>query len=204
MDKRKLFTNVVFSYGISGVSNLPNKDIPEFAFLGRSNVGKSSLINKLAYRKSLVKVSCTPGRTQQVNYFLVNDSLYLVDLPGYGYAKTSKQTSNLINDSLYNYLTASVQLRVLYLLIDARRGILDIDLSVIDLLEEHSIVNQVVLTKIDKISAGDLSTLLETSMNMLSGYNFTVPCIIATSVTRNINIGDLRQNIVKNFSEYIT
>src|SRR5574344_2407680 len=111
------------------ISQKPSRKLPEFAFIGRSNVGKSSLINMLTGNASLAKTSSTPGKTQLVNHFLINDSWYLVDLPGYGYAKLSKSIRAKLSEIVTNYINESEELRFLFVLLDCRHAIQKIDLS---------------------------------------------------------------------------
>ena len=123
-------------------------DMPEYAFAGRSNVGKSSLINALTGRKQLARSSVTPGRTQQLNFFNIDDTFYLVDMPGYGYAKASKKDIAEWNHLLREYLIGRANLKRVFMLIDSRRGIMPVDIEMMEMMDETAVSYQIVLTKI--------------------------------------------------------
>ena len=137
----------------------PAPQIPEYAFIGRSNVGKSSLINALANNRTLAKTSGKPGKTQLINHFLINKSWYLVDLPGYGYAKVSKTQVAAWTRTLKSFLKGRVTLRRVCLLIDSRIGLKDLDREMMDMLDSAAVVYQVVFTKVDKLKNNDLMIL---------------------------------------------
>lgn len=141
-----------FVKSVAQISQLPEEKLPEFAFIGRSNVGKSSLINTLTNKKSLVKVSNTPGKTQLINYFNINDSLYFVDLPGYGFARASKSAKDAWSKNIRNYLLHSEYLNLLFVLIDSRHGIKANDMEMFQFLYEYEIPCCVIATKRDKLS----------------------------------------------------
>jgi len=141
-----------FVAGADKPARLPKLTLPEFAFIGKSNVGKSSLINLLCNRKSLARVSHTPGRTQQINFFQVGTSFILVDLPGYGFAKVAHNLRKSWEELILQYLDKRDNLKVVNLLIDARRGIMQHDMSVIELLRNMDRKFQIVFTKSDKVS----------------------------------------------------
>ena len=143
-----------FTWGSASLSDLPPQGLPEIAFAGRSNVGKSSLVNALTGRKTLARISHTPGRTQQLNFFALGGRLSLVDLPGYGYAKVSKTLSQGWTETLKGYLRGRVTLRRALVLIDGRHGIKDSDTEILKLLDETAVATQVVLTKMDKVGKG--------------------------------------------------
>ncbi|HPW86202.1 MAG: YihA family ribosome biogenesis GTP-binding protein [Chitinophagales bacterium] len=128
----------------------PDTKLPEFAFIGRSNVGKSSLINLLTHRKDLAKVSQTPGKTQNINLFLIDESWHLVDLPGYGYARVSKTTREVFDKMIRYYITKRPQLSLLFVLVDGSISPQKIDLDFIDWLGEHQVPFAIVFTKTDK------------------------------------------------------
>ena len=136
----------------TSLAKCPQPTLPEFAFIGRSNVGKSSLINLLVGQKKLAKVSHTPGKTQAINHFLINDSWYLVDLPGFGYAKLSKKTKASISKMAQNYLLKRTSLVCVMMLVDIRRDPLESDLEIINFLGESGIPFALVYTKADKVS----------------------------------------------------
>ena len=141
-----------FVISASKISQCPPADKAEFAFIGRSNVGKSSLINMLTNRKSLAKTSATPGKTQLINHFLINKEWYLVDLPGYGYAKVSKVEREKWQKMINNYLLKRESLLTVFVLIDSRLEPQKIDLEFINFLGENSVPLQIIFTKIDKQS----------------------------------------------------
>ena len=147
-----------FVAGAATVAQLPPLGLPEVAFAGRSNVGKSSLINALTGRKALARVSHTPGRTQQINFFSLADRLMLVDLPGYGYAAVSKQKVANWTGLIEDYLKGRPQLKRVCLLIDARHGLKETDKAAMELMDSSAVVYQVVLTKADKLKPGPLAT----------------------------------------------
>jgi len=135
----------------TAVSHKPKRKLPEFAFIGRSNVGKSSLINMLCSNGRLAMTSSTPGKTKVVNHFLVNDRWYLVDLPGYGYAKAGKSGRDAIADVINDFIMNSEELAVLFILLDSRHDLQRIDLDFIEELGEHGIPFALIYTKCDKI-----------------------------------------------------
>jgi GTP-binding protein len=152
---RKLFAGPCdFVWGTSRIDNLPPQELTEVAFVGRSNVGKSSLINALTNRKTLARVSHTPGRTREINFFNLGGKLMLVDLPGYGYAKASKALAREWQELIFAYLRGRASLRRVVLLIDSRRGVMEIDKAVMTLLDEAAVSYALVLTKTDEIKKG--------------------------------------------------
>ena len=147
-----------FSRGITGTNEILTDDRPQIAFVGRSNVGKSSLINSLVGNKKLARSSSTPGKTQEINFFLINNSIYFVDLPGYGFAKISKKRRDKLRKMIIWYLTyGEVRPKKVVLIIDAKVGIKDFDLEMIDLLQTEQIDFIVVANKIDKIKKNYLA-----------------------------------------------
>lgn len=139
----------------------PQDGKPEYAFIGRSNVGKSSLINMLTNRKSLAKTSSTPGKTLLINHFLINNEWYLVDLPGYGYARKGKKERDRLKKIIEGYVLGRSQMTLLFVLIDSRHEPQKIDLAFIDRLGENGIPFALVFTKSDKLSAGKLQTQID-------------------------------------------
>ena len=153
----KLFRRpCTFLKGVVRVADLPGDTLPEVAFAGRSNVGKSSLLNALVGQKALARTSNTPGRTREVNYFLLDERLYLVDLPGYGYARASKKEVAGWNRLIQDYLKGRASLRRVFLLIDARHGLKSSDKPTLALMDQAAVSYQVVLTKADKVKASEL------------------------------------------------
>lgn len=147
-----------FIAGAMTSAQIPKLFLPQFAFVGKSNVGKSSLINAITNRKSLARVSHTPGRTQQINFFSLAEKFILVDLPGYGFAKVSHNKRASWEDLITNYLKNSRLLKKVFLLVDARRGLKDHDIEVIELLKTYQRSYQVVFTKIDQVKDIDSFT----------------------------------------------
>jgi GTP-binding protein len=139
-----------FTWGASNIDNLPPQSLPEIAFVGRSNVGKSSLINALTGRKTVARVSQTPGRTRELNFFNLGGKLMLVDLPGYGYAKASRELAQEWQTMAFAYMSGRATLSRVAVLIDARRGIMKSDLAVMELLDRAAVSYELVLTKCDE------------------------------------------------------
>lgn len=160
---------ISFVKSVYKTANLPDLDLPEIAFAGRSNVGKSSLINKMVNRRNLVKVSARPGKTQALNYFLADDQIYLVDLPGYGYAKVPRKLKNDWQGLISSYLVSRVSLRCVVVIIDVRHELKDLDLDLVSWLRSQGIPHLVVYTKIDKLKRGQQllqATLLDAGLGI--------------------------------------
>ena len=149
-----------FVLSVANLKQLPDGDRVEVAFAGRSNVGKSSLLNALFGQKKLAKTSSTPGRTQQLNYFNLDDKIYLVDLPGYGFAKAPKDIVKNWQQLINAYLVGRATLRRVFLLIDSRHGIKKIDEEIMDMLDKAAVTYQIVLTKADKVSDKALEKII--------------------------------------------
>lgn len=177
-----------FMLSVAQLHQLPEADRNEIAFAGRSNVGKSSLINALFNQKKLAKTSSTPGRTQQLNFFDFDGKLYLVDLPGYGYAKAPDKIVKQWQMVLKDYLRGRPNLRRVFLLIDSRHGLKKEDLEMMKLLDEAAVVYQIILTKIDKISAAALRTIQEKVFLELKNHAAAMNEMIATSSEKKIGL----------------
>lgn len=163
-------------------SACPTGDMPEFAFIGRSNVGKSSLINMLTNKKSIAKVSVTPGKTQLLNYFSINNAWYLVDLPGYGYAKLSKDKKGGLSKMITGYLTNRQQLVVAFVLLDCRHALQKIDREFLEWCGEHSIPFVLIFTKADKLGKVQLQTNVNAILNeLLKTWHELPPHFITSS-----------------------
>ena len=159
----------------------PAATLPEYAFIGRSNVGKSSLINMLTGRKGLAMTSATPGKTLLINHFLINKSWYLVDLPGYGYAKRGQKAQEQIRRIIESYILYGEQLTCLFLLVDSRLAPQPIDLTFIEWLGENGIPFAVIFTKADKLSGGKLKGNIEAYLDKLSEQWEELPPYFVTS-----------------------
>ena len=184
-----------FIIGVAKLEQLPDSDLPEIAFSGRSNVGKSSIINALFYQKKLAKTSNTPGRTQQLNYFKLDDRLYLVDLPGYGFAKAPENTVKNWQRLIMTYLQGRVSLKRVFLLIDSRHGIKKVDSDIMEMLDKAAVTYQIVLTKIDKISPKELSDVVAKTKEEIKKHAAAYPRILTTSSEKNIGLENLRTEI---------
>ncbi len=181
-----------FILGAAELSQVPETGLPEAAFAGRSNVGKSSLINALTGHKALARTSNTPGRTQQINFFDLGGRLTLADLPGYGYAKAPRETIRQWTRLVNAYLKGRQALRRTCLLIDARHGLKDSDRSLMAMLDEAAQSYQAVLTKCDKIKRAALESAIEKTAKELAAHPAAHPRIIATSAKKGAGIQELR------------
>lgn len=194
---RVLFARPVeFMLGAAQIAQLPPADLPEIAFAGRSNVGKSSLINALVGQKHLARASNEPGRTREVNLFLLDGRLRLVDLPGYGFAKTSRSTANKFQNLGRAYLRGRPNLKRVYLLIDARHGLKGVDAEALDALDQAAVSYQIVLTKADKLrpaSAGE--QLRGATLAAIAKRPAAFPRVALTSSETGAGIPDLRAEI---------
>ena len=185
-----------FLKGVVNVAGLPGDVLPEVAFSGRSNVGKSSLLNALVRQKALARTSNTPGRTREVNYFVLDDRAYLVDLPGYGYAKAPKTEVAGWNRLIQDYLKGRASLRRVFLLIDARHGLKTSDAPTLELMDVAAVSYQAVLTKADKVKASELEKVVERTAKTLSKHPAAYPEIIATSARKGTGLAELRAAIL--------
>mgnify|MGYP005626456347 CR=1 FL=1 len=184
-----------FVMGAAREEQLPPTDLAEIAFAGRSNVGKSSLINALTGRKALARTSNTPGRTREVNFFDLGDKLMIADLPGYGYARASKTSINNWTDLIERYLKGRRPLRRVCLLIDARHGLKDSDRVAMKLMDASAVVYQIVLTKSDKIKDTPRARLIAGIQTELAKHTAAHPDICATSAVKGTGIPELRAEL---------
>jgi GTP-binding protein len=193
---RRLFAGQTrFIAGAANPSALPPEGLPEIAFGGRSNVGKSSLVNAVTGRRMLARISNTPGRTRQINFFDVNGRLMLVDLPGYGYAEAPKAAVTGWTSLVRHYLQTRGALRRVCLLIDARHGIKEVDRPLMRMLDESGVSYQVVLTKTDKAGKGELAALSERITAELASHVAAHPEIHLTSAAEHCGIAELRETL---------
>jgi GTP-binding protein len=190
---RLLFAGpVTFVKGVTAMAGLPPADRPEVCFAGRSNVGKSSLINALTGRKSLARASNTPGRTQEINYFALGDVRYLVDLPGYGYAEAPVAVVAKWQALLKQFLSGRQTLRRAFVLIDARHGVKSVDEEILTLLDRSAVTFQAVLTKVDKISRAEREAVIEQVKGALGKHPAAYPEIVVTSSEKGDGVETLR------------
>jgi len=190
---RKMFAGPVeFLKGVVAMSGLPASDRIEVCFAGRSNVGKSSLINALTGRKAIARASNTPGRTQEINYFTLGDDHYLVDLPGYGYANAPLDKVATWQALLKRYLSGRQNLRRAFVLIDSRHGIKAVDEEIMSLLDSAAVTFQCVLTKADKIKVTERDKVLDQVRSKLSAHPAAFPELILTSSEKGDGIATLR------------
>ncbi|MEP7209228.1 MAG: ribosome biogenesis GTP-binding protein YihA/YsxC [Alphaproteobacteria bacterium] len=195
---RKLFAGEVkFVKGVVKLDGLPTGDRPEIAFAGRSNVGKSSLINAMVNRKQLARASNTPGRTQEINFFdLGAGRLYLVDLPGYGFAEAPKASVEKWSRFTLNYLRGRATLKRVFVLVDARRGLGEVDLGVMDKLDSAAVGYQIVLTKADKIKPSEVAATLADTLAKLKKQAAAHPHVMATSSEKGDGLPELKAEIL--------
>lgn len=186
-----------FVMGVVSLSGLPASDRAEVCFAGRSNVGKSSLINALTGRAKLARSSAEPGRTRELNYFDIGDEgrLYLVDLPGFGYAKVSKTQTAAWTKLIKSYLRGRPNLRRVFLLVDARRGLMQTDEEIMDLMDGAAVIYQLVLTKVDKVPKGEVEKTVAAVAARLKKRGAAHPVVLQTSSEKGWGIAELRAEI---------
>jgi GTP-binding protein len=193
---RVLFSRPVrFLMGAVRIEDLPPTDLPEVAFAGRSNVGKSSLINALTGRKALARASNEPGRTREVNLFVLDERLRLADLPCYGFARASKGTKSRFQNLSRAYLRGRPNLKRVYLLIDARHGLKAVDAEALDALDLAAVSYQIVLTKADKLKPNDLAPVVEAVLKAVSRRPAAFPRVLATSAETGLGLAELRAEV---------
>ncbi|MFM5917658.1 MAG: ribosome biogenesis GTP-binding protein YihA/YsxC [Novosphingobium sp.] len=196
---RRLFAGrVEFLKSAPSLKFLPEATVPELAFAGRSNVGKSSLLNALTGRKSIARASVTPGRTQELNFFEVGDPavLRLVDMPGYGYAKAPPRVVKEWQRVVRDYLRGRVVLKRTLVLIDSRHGVKDVDREMMAMLDEAAASYRVVLTKADKIKASDLADVLTATQIEARKHSAAFPVVHVTSSEKGMGIAELRAAVL--------
>lgn len=181
-----------FIWGSQTPGSWPNTMFPEVAFVGRSNVGKSSLLNALTGNRSLAKVSKTPGRTQQFNFFNLGDRMVLLDMPGYGYAKVGKKLEKMWAEMADHYFKTREQLKRMFILIDSRHGIKESDLMLMDWLNRLAVPYQIILTKIDKTTPAELEKVRQDVEQALQKQAAALPEVLLTSAEKRQGIEQLR------------
>lgn len=196
---RKLFASKCdFVLGVADLKQLPaDSDFDEIAFAGRSNVGKSSLINALTGRKTLAKTSNTPGRTQQLNYFNLADRIYVVDMPGYGFAQAPEALVKKWQKMIFAYLQGRANLKRVFLLIDSRHGIKKVDSEIMEMLDKAAVNYQIILTKADKISAVELDKVVISTQEKLKEHPAAHVKVLVTSSEKRNGIDEVRAEVAK-------
>ena len=193
---RVLFARPVeFLMGAAAIAQLPPPDLPEVAVAGRSNVGKSSLINGLVNRHGLARASTEPGRTREVNFFVLDERIRLVDLPGYGFAKASRSEVKKFQNLGRAYLRGRPNLKRAYLLIDARHGLKAVDAEALDAFDTAAVSYQIVLTKADKLKPAEVLAVTERTLKQVSKRPAAFPRVLATSSEKGAGIAELRAEI---------
>jgi GTP-binding protein len=199
---RKIFAGEAdFKWASTAIDNLPPMNSVEIAFAGRSNVGKSSLVNALTNRKTLARTSHTPGRTQQLNFFDIGGHFMLVDMPGYGYAAVSKAKVEAWTDVIVDYLKGRANLARVYVLIDGRHGVKDVDRDVMNLLDTAAVSYALVLTKHDEVKKAEGEKILAATRLEIAKRPAAYPEIIFTSSRTGDGISDLRTAIARLLEE---
>lgn len=188
---------VSFLMGAVQMTGLPPADLPEVAFAGRSNVGKSSLINAVTGRTHLARASTAPGRTREINFFVADEKLRLVDLPGYGFAKVSRGEKNKFQNLGRAYLRGRPNLKRAYLLIDSRHGLKDVDLEAMEAFDLAAVSYQIVLTKADKLNARDVVQVTAETLRKIQKRPAAFPRVVATSSEKGTGIPELRAEILE-------
>ena len=184
-----------FMLGVAHLEQLPFTELNEVAFAGRSNVGKSSLINAITAQKGLAKTSNTPGTTQQLNYFNVGDRILMVDLPGYGYAQAPEALVKQWQKLIFTYLQGRVNLKRVFVLIDSRHGIKKVDEEIMDMLDKAAVTYQIILTKSDKISQAALAKVLSETEQKTAQHPAAYIKVLTTSSEKNAGIENVRAEI---------
>ncbi len=184
-----------FIAGVDSHERMIPMSLPEVAFVGRSNVGKSSLINAVTGQNALARTSHTPGRTQQLNFFNLRDRMFIVDLPGYGYARASKTKVKAWNKLIRDYLKGRATLHRVCVLIDSRHGIKDVDMEIMKMLDDAAVTYMIVLTKIDKIKSKEREARLKEVEVFIAKHAAAYPFIFETSSSKNLGIEAVRADL---------
>lgn len=184
-----------FKFGVDNLDRLPPMTLPEFGFVGRSNVGKSSLINALINQK-IARTSNTPGRTQQLNFFELAKRCYIVDMPGYGYAKVSKTKIAAWNAVMKDYLLGRSVLRQVFILLDSRHDIKPSDEDMMTLLDDSAVPYQIVLTKTDKLKSSELNKRISAAEKIVQQHVAAYPQLICTSSVSKTGLDEIQNRIL--------
>ena len=184
-----------FVLGVAKLEQLPVSSLSEVAFIGRSNVGKSSLINAITGQKGLAKTSNTPGRTQQLNYFNLAEKIHIVDLPGYGFAQAPESIVKQWQQLIFTYLQGRVELKRVFMLIDSRHGIKKVDEDIMKMLDTAAVTYQIILTKADKISAKALAKVQQETQEKIKKHAAAYTRVIPTSSEKKYGIELVRAEI---------
>ncbi|MBQ5701791.1 MAG: YihA family ribosome biogenesis GTP-binding protein [Alistipes sp.] len=199
-----MITKAVFKCSSEKISQVPKDNLPDIAFIGRSNVGKSSLINMLTQHKGLAKVSATPGKTRLINHFTINNSWYLVDLPGYGYARTSKSTRGSFAKIITDYVFKCEKMHFLFVLVDSRLEPQKIDLEFIEQLGMNGVPFGIIFTKADKLSKTQLQRSVAAYQKALSEQWEELPPMFTSSSEKGVGREEIVgyiENILKDFNK---
>ncbi|EJL31741.1 ribosome biogenesis GTP-binding protein YsxC/EngB [Caulobacter sp. AP07] len=195
---RVLFAQpATFMMGAVKMDGMPPPVLPEVAFAGRSNVGKSSLINGLVGQNHLARASNSPGRTREVNFFVLAEQLRLVDLPGYGFARVSRSVADKFQDLGRAYLRGRANLKRVYLLIDARHGLKSVDTEALDALDVAAVSYQIVLTKADKMKPAEVEATVAATLKAIAKRPAAFPKVLATSSEKGFGLPELRAEIAR-------
>jgi GTP-binding protein len=187
----------VFVKGVVNVAGLPDEPIPEVAFAGRSNVGKSSLLNAMISQGQLARTSNTPGRTRELNYFRLGDAMHIVDMPGYGYARAPKTLVDSWQRLVRDYLRGRTQLARVFLLIDSRHGVKENDTETMSLMDQSAMSYQLVLTKTDKLKRHELDAMIEATLAIIAKHAAAYPQLLVTSAEKKAGMDELRQAVAR-------
>lgn len=196
MRPHPLFTKSCdFAIGAQSIDQIPSSKLPEVAFAGRSNVGKSSLLNALTNRKSLARTSKTPGCTRQINFFNLDDALTLVDLPGYGYAKRGKDEREHWGELITDYLTGRPNLRQVCVLVDSRHGLKDTDRAIMRILDDAAVSYQVILTKCDKTPQAEIKKIVDYLSEIAVQHPALHPDVLHSSSVSKDGIVEIQERL---------
>jgi GTP-binding protein len=187
----------VFVKGVVNVAGLPDEPIPEVAFAGRSNVGKSSLLNAMISQGQLARTSNTPGRTRELNYFRLGDAMHIVDMPGYGYARAPKTLVDSWQRLVRDYLRGRTQLARVFLLIDSRHGVKENDTETMSLMDQSAMSYQLVLTKTDKLKRHELDAVTKATLTIIAKHAAAYPQLLVTSAEKKAGMDELRQAVAR-------